>query len=112
MAGALRRHAAFQNLLLTLYNNGTDDKGGDTHDYVSLKEGKIMRGYRLLQANRIARRIFNNPTYWAAKYIEPQDYKYVLGVLRKTRKRCSCWMCGNRRQYEGLTFQELRQIEK
>jgi len=70
-----------------------------------------MRGYRLQQANRIARKIFNDPNYWAAKYIDPQCRKHVLGILRKTRKRCSCWMCGHRRQYEGLTIQELRQIE-
>jgi hypothetical protein len=31
--------------------------------------------------------------------------------LRKTRKRCSCWMCRNRRKDEGLTIQERRQIE-
>jgi len=70
-----------------------------------------MRGYRLQQANQIARKAFNNPTYWWTKAINPRYHKYALGVLRKTRKRCSCWMCGNRRQYEGLTIQELRQIE-
>ncbi len=51
-----------------------------------------MRGYRLQKANRIARKIFSHPTYWGAKYIDPQDRKYALGILRKTRKRCSCWM--------------------
>ncbi len=70
-----------------------------------------MRGYRLQQANQIARKAFNNPTYWRTKNIDLQYRKYASGVLRKTRKRCSCWMCGNRRQYEGLTIQELRQIE-
>jgi hypothetical protein len=67
-----------------------------------------MRGYRLQQANRIARKIFSHPTYWGAKYIDPQDREYALGILRKTRKRCSCWMCGNRRQYDGATIQEMR----
>ncbi len=70
-----------------------------------------MRGYRLQQANQIARKAFNNPTYCRNKDIDLPYRKYALGLLRKTRKRCSCWMCGNRRQYEGLTIQELRQIE-
>ncbi len=71
-----------------------------------------MRGYRLQQANRIARKALNHPTYsWLVKLIDQHEYKNVLGILRKTRKRCSCWMCGNRRQYEGLTIQELRQTE-
>lgn len=71
-----------------------------------------MRGYRLQQANRIARRLFYSPDYYRfVKDINPQDYNTVLGILRKTRKRCSCWMCRNRRQDEGLTFQERRQIE-
>lgn len=70
-----------------------------------------MRGYRLQQANKIARKAINNPMYWWTKHIDPEHHEYTLGVLRKTRKRCSCWMCGNRRQYEGLTIQELRQMD-
>jgi len=70
-----------------------------------------MRGYRLQQANRIARKIFDDPNYWVAKYLDPQSQEHTLGILRKTRKRCSCWMCGNRRQHDELTIQELRQIE-
>jgi len=70
-----------------------------------------MHGYRLQQASRIARKIFNHPTYWAAKYIDPQEREHALGILRKTRKPCSCWMCGNRRQYDGITIQEMRRRE-
>lgn len=69
-----------------------------------------MRGFRLQQANRIARKAFNNQKYWT-KHIDSKRHKYILGVMRKTRKRCSCWMCRNHRQDEGLTIQELRQIE-
>jgi hypothetical protein len=68
-----------------------------------------MRGYRLQQANRIARRLFYSPNF--LRGLDPQYNDIVLGKLRKTRKRCSCWMCRNRRQDEGLTFQERRQIE-
>ena len=67
-----------------------------------------MRGYRLQQATQIAHKIFNAPNYWGAKYIDPKDIGIILGILRKTRKRCSCWMCGHRRRYEGLTIQERR----
>ena len=70
-----------------------------------------MRGYRLQQANRIARRMLNNLNYCFAKRLDPQERKHVLGRLRKTQKPCSCWMCCNRRRYEGLKIQELRQID-
>ena len=67
-----------------------------------------MRGYRLQQANRVARRLFNDPSHWA-QHTDPQSRERVVGMLRKTRKPCSCWMCGHRRRYEGPTIQELRQ---
>ena len=70
-----------------------------------------MRGYRLQQANRIARRMLNTLTYSYVGRLEPQERKHVLGILRKTQKPCSCWMCCNRRQYEGMKIQELRQID-
>jgi hypothetical protein len=70
-----------------------------------------MRGYRLQRANRIARKLFRDPSFWASKDTEPRHRRKVLGMLRKTRKPCSCWMCGHRRQHDGLTIQELRQIE-
>lgn len=71
-----------------------------------------MRGYRLQQANRIAQKAMRHRTYsYLVKNVGHHEYKHVLGILRKTRKRCSCWMCGNRRKYEGLSIQELRQNE-
>jgi hypothetical protein len=85
---------------------------------MSLKEGTIMRGYRFKQANRIAMRQFKKRYNidqlfweWVAKRMETSDVKREIGILRKTRKLCSCWMCGHRRSYVGLTIQELRQIE-
>jgi hypothetical protein len=70
-----------------------------------------MRGYRLQQANRIARRMLDTLTYNYVKNLEPQDQKQILGILRKTQKPCSCWMCCNRRRYDGMKLQELRQID-
>ncbi len=70
-----------------------------------------MRGYRLQKANRIARRIFYSPANLWSKKIDSNCHDTIRGILRKTRKRCSCWMCRNRRKDEGLTIQERRQIE-
>lgn len=84
---------------------------GGIHDYLSPKEGTIMRGYRLQQANRIARRMLDTFTFCYIKCLEPQEREKVFGIMRKTQKRCSCWMCCNRRRYEGPKIQELRQID-
>jgi hypothetical protein len=70
-----------------------------------------MRGYRLQKANLIARKALNEPMNWWIMDVDSPEYERSLGLLRKTKKRCSCWMCGHRRRYEGLTIQELRQIE-
>jgi hypothetical protein len=78
-----------------------------------------MRGYRLKQANWIAMRQFKrrcNIERWFGNWVVKEynliDIRRELGILRKTRKRCSCWMCGHRRRYDGLTMQEWRQIEQ
>jgi hypothetical protein len=93
--------------------------GGATHDYLSLKEGAFMRGHRLEQANQIAKRQFKKRCNidewfwnWIVKGNGPDDIRRETGILRKTRKRCSCWMCGHRRKYEGLTLQERRLNEE
>ena len=70
-----------------------------------------MRGYRLQQANRIARKATNNLMYWWVKDVSLKQSRQAFGILRKTRTRCSCWMCANRRQYDGLTIQERRQVQ-
>jgi hypothetical protein len=70
-----------------------------------------MRGYRLQQANKIVHRMLNTLTYGYVKHLDHQERKQVCGILRKTQKLCSCWMCCNRRRYEGMKIQELRQID-
>jgi hypothetical protein len=62
-----------------------------------------MLGVRLQVANRLAKR-----EWWWSYF---SDSRKALGILRKTRARCSCWMCRNLRQNEGLSFQERRQID-
>lgn len=70
-----------------------------------------MRGERLVKANTIARRRFLKYWNWT-RFSLGEDYeKVVFGSLRKTPKKCSCWMCRNRRKDEGPTFNELKQIE-
>jgi hypothetical protein len=78
-----------------------------------------MRGYRLAQANRMAvgqfrRRCNTNDWYWQwfVKIGKSKDLKREIGRLRKTRKPCSCWMCGHRQLYNGITLQKRRQIQK
>ncbi len=71
-----------------------------------------MRGYSLKRADRIARRVFYDPKYhWWAGYADGKLRQRAIGMLRKTRKRCSCWMCGHRRHYDGPPTQERRQME-
>ena len=39
---------------------------------------------------------------------DPRSY----GLRLHTAKPCSCWMCGNQRQYQGRTRAELRHLIK
>ena len=56
---------------------------------------KFMR--RQLGIKKVLRVIRNNPYSYSDEE--------VIRML-KTRKSCSCWMCGNRRRWEGKTRQE------
>ena len=69
-----------------------------------------MRGCRLNQADRIARKAFyDHRNQWWVEHLDGKDQQRAIGILRKTRKRCSCWMCGHRRRYEGPPIQKRRQ---
>jgi hypothetical protein len=68
-----------------------------------------MRGLRLIKANQVAQRFFNRCGFM---YQDPSD-KRNLGILRKTRTPCSCWMCCNPRKIYGngklgKTFKERK----
>jgi hypothetical protein len=73
-----------------------------------------MRGFRLQQANHIAHKHFKKVLQTDPllhKHMKEENFEKYIGRLRKTRKRCSCWMCCNQRKQEGRTFQELRQLD-
>ncbi len=40
------------------------------------------------------------------------SYERQLMTARKTGKPCSCYLCGNRRKYEGETAQERKWNER
>ena len=60
---------------------------------------------RLKIAKRKAKRINNRYNYWFKQPDEPK----LLGKYRKTKRFCSCWMCGNpRRHFNEKTIQEKK----
>jgi len=68
------------------------------YDYfivLELPMNKFLR--RQLGINKAKRVIRNNPN-WASQ----------IQTLIKTRKPCSCYMCGHRREYFGETRQEIK----
>ena len=67
---------------------------------------KFDRATRRHQINRLK---VKRKKYWGRKFgkVTPKD----LGVLVSTPKPCSCFMCCNRRKYEGITLQEFRFCE-
>ncbi|MDP3182180.1 MAG: hypothetical protein Q8M54_05105 [Desulfobaccales bacterium] len=70
-----------------------------------------MRGRRLLQANRIARRLWNSYHPEKKDLWKPTEeiYAWCVGNFRKVRKPGSGPCCGNPRKWWGeLTVQELR----
>ena len=58
-----------------------------------------MHFLRLLTANKIAKKVMK-------KYYGLQDYRR----FRKTRVPCSCYACGHRRKWDGITRQEMKQL--
>ena len=61
-----------------------------------------MIGKRIDKANKVAKRVSLEIEYMR----ESNDRGF--GKLRKTRCSCSCWMCGHRRKWEGITLQERK----
>jgi hypothetical protein len=56
-----------------------------------------MRGLRLIQSNKIAQKHYKN---YGFMYHDGSDKRY-MGMLRKTKVLCSCWMCCNPRKMYG-----------
>lgn len=75
----------------------------------------MLGGKRLDKAKKISKRLFKiyhrfDPRVETEGLTSEDDVKRLLGIYRKTRKPCSCWMCGSRRKYEGPTRQEKKQL--
>lgn len=64
-----------------------------------------MLGRRLNRANAVAKRLmdiyFDNFGKGFFPRMSEESRKRVLGIFRKTRTPCSCWMCGNPRKHGG-----------
>jgi hypothetical protein len=73
-----------------------------------------MRGYRLEKAKTVGKRFLRS---WLRELstssrnsFTADDIQKIIGVARKTRCRCSCWMCRNLRELEGITLNERKQL--
>jgi hypothetical protein len=69
-----------------------------------------MLGNRLFVANKKARKFYRDIEYWYrwGEFTE-DEWNKIIGMLRKTRVRCSSYCCGNpRRHYGKVTRQEIK----
>ena len=73
-----------------------------------LGENINMIGKRIVEANKVARKAFKNWEIPILQYFVHTDSKRIFGMKRKTQTPCSCFMCGHRRKWEGLTMQERK----
>ena len=67
---------------------------------------KMLGGERLLTANKKAYR----HTKLMCNLLSGQPDQRAFGLSRKTRVRCSCYMCGHRRVNEGPPIREIRSL--
>jgi hypothetical protein len=79
-----------------------------------------MRGERLVVANKIATKMFkhsegfsprngNRPSKYG-RTVSDNYLKRMIGIFRKTKVVCSCYMCGNPRRYwNKITINEAKQ---
>lgn len=72
-----------------------------------------MLGKRLekgiLKAEQILR--FRENNWYGFDNLTEEERNRIRGLLKKTPKACSCWMCGNPRKYFGeIPLRESRQI--
>lgn len=70
-----------------------------------------MIGARLLVGKRKA---LNHLRLMDGKNLDKEKKNKLLGLYKKTRVPCSCWMCGNPRKIFGngrssKTFREIKQ---
>lgn len=68
---------------------------------------KMLGGERLYIANKKARKHMKLMNTIIPSWFSPEKEH---GLSRKTRVRCSCSMCGHRREMEGLPIREIRML--
>ena len=66
----------------------------------------MINRQRIKKADKKAKKLINN---W--NKLENVNVIYNIGFFRKTRKKCSCFICSHKREIYGLTLQELRDRE-
>lgn len=65
------------------------------------------RAFRRHNVSRIKNKVKKYWTCW-----NPEDRRWV-GILARSKAKCSCWMCGNPRKiFREKTFQERKFQEK
>lgn len=67
----------------------------------------MLGGERLYMANKKARK---HMKFLRSISAFPWVDEREAGISRKTRVRCSCYMCGHRREMEGMPMRELRRL--
>ena len=68
------------------------------------------RAYRRQQDHKNKKKVVNQD-YWACDWdkMEEKEKKKCVGIASKTKKHCSCDMCGHHRETLGETMQEKKQ---
>ena len=67
---------------------------------------KMLGGERLFTANKKAHKHVRLMSNLLPFRFDQREF----GLSRKTRVRCSCSMCGHRRENEGLPIREIRML--
>lgn len=73
-----------------------------------------MRGKRFEKAKRISAKVFRNYHHFHPRNKRLTNFpdkliQRLLGIYRKTKVPCSCYMCGNPRKLGKLTRKEIIQ---
>lgn len=72
---------------------------------VCMNDQKMKRQERFVQQKRFKARVKKHSYFTWGSPTKAFDWdnttKATVGILYHTRKRCSCYMCGNPRKYTG-----------
>jgi hypothetical protein len=77
---------------------------------------RFVKGMRRLREDKQEHKPYGKETLQEVcncfKPKNSKEYGVIFSRFADTPQRCSCYGCGNRRQYEGPTVQELRCNER